>query len=58
MTDETKQQNLPDPADKEQAEGDRQDTPTQDQGQSPHVDPAMNREPAEGGRDEVEGQNG
>ncbi|UBV42514.1 hypothetical protein LAJ19_12930 [Deinococcus taeanensis] len=44
-----------DPANQSPAEGQRQDIPEQARGKDPDIDPAAKPDPAEGGRDEVEG---
>ncbi|MCD0156238.1 hypothetical protein [Deinococcus sp. 6GRE01] len=44
-----------DPANQSPAEGQSQPIPDAAQGKAPNVDPAAKSEPAEGGRDEVEG---
>ncbi|RJF73731.1 hypothetical protein D3875_12830 [Deinococcus cavernae] len=45
----------PVPSDRAPAEGAPDQLPAEDQGKNPNIDPARKDEPAEGGRDEVEG---
>lgn len=47
-----------DPANQSPAEGQSRAIPDQAQGQSPDIDPAAKDQPAEGARDEVEGEGG
>lgn len=44
-----------DPANQAPAEGQSHPIPPEDKGKNPNIDPAAKDEPAEGGRDEVEG---
>ncbi len=44
-----------DPANSSPAEGQSKDVSQQEKGKAPNSDPAANKEPAEGGRGEVEG---
>lgn len=57
MTDDAPQPGY-DPANQSPAEGQSHPIPDQAQGQAPNVDPAAKDQPAEGGRDEVEGAGG
>jgi len=54
VNDDERTTNLPDPADKDSAEGERPEgIPQEDRGQGPHEDPADKTQPAEGGEQEA-----
>lgn len=55
MTDRDPQVPGYDPANTSPAEGQSKDISPEERGKAPNSDPAANKEPAEGGRDEVEG---
>lgn len=55
MTDQDNQNPGYDPANTSPAEGQSKEISPEEKGKAPNSDPAANREPAEGGRSEVEG---
>lgn len=55
MTDDAQKPGY-DPANQSPAEGQSHPIPPEDRGKAPNIDPAAKDQPAEGGRDEVEGE--